>query len=67
MGTAMKNKSQTNRINEVDVTDDIITGRGGLALFVRYLTNINLLPLLTESFGNLKKSAKGLSVTKLFL
>jgi hypothetical protein len=63
----MKNKSQANRINEVDVTDDIITGRGGLALFVRYLININLLPLLNESFGKLRKSTKGLSVTKLFL
>ena len=63
----MKNKSQTHHINEVDITDDIITGRGGLALFVRYLANINILPLLDESFGNLRKSAKGLSVTKLFL
>lgn len=63
----MKNKSQTHRITDVDVTDDIITGRGGLALFVRYLANINILPLLNESFGNLRKSAKGLSVTKLFL
>jgi len=63
----MRNKSQTNRINDVDVTDDILTGRGGLALFVRYLTNVNLLPLLNESFGQLRKSAKGLSVTKLFL
>lgn len=62
----MENKSQTNRITDVDVTDDIITGRGGLALFVRYLANINILPLLNESFGNLRKSAKGLSVTKLF-
>ena len=67
MGTAVKNKSQTNRINEVGVTNDIITGRGGLALFVRYLANINILPLLNESFGNLRKNAKGLSVTKLFL
>jgi Transposase DDE domain group 1 len=66
METAMKNKSQTNRINEVGVTDDIITGRGGLVLFVRYLANINLLPLLDESFGSLRKSAKGLSVTKIF-
>jgi len=63
----MKKKSQTHRINEVGVTDDIITGRGGLALFVRYLVSINILPLLDESFGNLRKSAKGLSVTKLFL
>ena len=67
MGTSMKNKSQTNRITDVDVTDDIITGRGGLALFVRYLANIHVLPLLNESFGNLRKSAKGLSVTKLFM
>jgi hypothetical protein len=62
----MKNKSQTHRITEVDVTDDIITGRGGLTLFVRYLTSINILPLLSESFGNLRKSDKGLSVVKLF-
>ena len=62
----MKHTSQTHRITDVDVTDDIITGRGGLALFVRYLTNINILPLLNESFGNLRKSAKGLSVVKLF-
>ncbi len=66
MGTAMENKLQTHRITEVDVTDDIITGRGGLALFVRYLASINILPLLNESFGNLRNSAKGLSVTKLF-
>ncbi len=63
----MKNKLQTHSINEVGITDDIMTGRGGLALFVRYLANINILPLLDESFGNLRKSAKGLSVTKLFL
>ena len=63
----MRNQAQTNRINDVGVTDDMITGRGGLALFVRYLTNIQLLPLLNESFGSLRKNAKGLSVTKLFL
>ncbi len=58
MGTAIKDKSQTNRINEVGVTDDIITGRGGLALFVRYLANINILPLLNESFGKWCTSAQ---------
>ena len=63
----MRNQSPTNRINDVGVTDDIITGRGGLALFVRYLTHIQILPLLNESFGSLRKSAKGLSVTQLFL
>ena len=63
----MRKQSQSNRINTIDVTDDIITGRGGLALFVRYLTNIQILPLLDETFGKLRKSSKGLPVTKLFL
>ena len=62
----MSHESQTKRINEVDVTDDIITGRGGLALFVRYLANISILPLLNESFGSLRKSTKGLSIVRLF-
>lgn len=67
METFMKNKTQTSRITKVEVTDDVMTGRGGLSLFVRYLTRLNLLPLLNDKFGSLRKSAKGLSVTKLFL
>ncbi len=63
----MSDKSHPHQISKVEVTNDIISGRGGLALFVRYLKNINILPLMDESFGSLRKSAKGLSITKLFL
>jgi hypothetical protein len=61
-----RTKTKT-KITRVEVTDDIITGRGGLALFVRYLTATHVLSLLSDKFGGLRKSAKGLSVTKLFL
>ena len=67
MGTRMKKKTQTNRIAKVTTTDDVLTGRGGLALFTRYVTNLDVLSLLNNRFGTLRQSAKGLSVTKLFL
>lgn len=67
METLMKKKTQTNRIAKVTATDDVMTGRGGLALFTRYVTNLGVLSLLNNRFGTLRQSAKGLSVTKLFL
>jgi hypothetical protein len=67
METLMKKKTRTNRIAKVTTTDDVLTGRGGMALFSRYVTNLRVLSLLNDQFGTLRKSAKGLSVTKLFL
>jgi hypothetical protein len=55
-----------NRISKVDVTNDTLTGRAGMALFVRYLTTIGLLPILGTAFGRMRKSAKGLAVCTLF-
>ncbi|MBA7700710.1 IS1380 family transposase ISCph9 [subsurface metagenome] len=63
----MKNYTTPNRISKVEVTNDTITGRGGLALFVRYLFGINLYPLLEQKFAKLRKSKKGLPIWKLFL
>lgn len=60
-------KTQTNRIAKVTTTDDVMTGRGGLALFSRYVTNLGILSILNDRFGMLRKSAKGLPVTKLFM
>ena len=34
------------KINKIGVTDDILTGRGGMALFVKYLNNVEIYPLL---------------------
>ena len=43
------------KINAVDVTEDTLTGRGGLALFVRYLSQVNIYGLLFEAFGHLRR------------
>ena len=39
------------KITKVEVTTDTMTGRGGMALFVRYLYSINIYALLLEHFG----------------
>jgi len=50
----------------VEVTSDTLTGRGGLALFSRYLCSIGLFSHLDRLFGSVRKSSKGLAVTALF-
>lgn len=55
-----------NRINDIETTDERLTGRGGLTFFVRYLTNIGIFSLLSDHFGDLRKSSKGLPVIELF-
>ena len=63
----MQKQSPSKRISKVEVTDDVMTGRGGLALFSRYVANLEILSLQNDRLGMLRKSSKGLSVTKLFL
>jgi hypothetical protein len=53
-------------INRIETTDDVITGRGGLALFVKYLTSLNIYPLLWSLFGHHRKSRKGNSITDIY-
>ena len=54
------------KITKVNVTKDTITGRGRLALFVRYLSNIHIYELLLGSFSNLRKRAKGQPIWNIF-
>ena len=54
------------KIKKVDVTEDTLTGRGGMALFVRYLSQVNIYALLLDSFGNLRRSQKGQPVWNIF-
>jgi len=56
----------SSRITKIGVTSDTLTGRGGLALFVRYLNNIGIYSILTESFGHIRKSSKGEPGWKIF-
>ena len=50
----------------VEITSDTLTGRGGLALFSRYVRSIEIFPHLDRLFGSVRKSSKGLAVTALF-
>ncbi|MEX1256422.1 MAG: transposase [Gemmatimonadota bacterium] len=53
-------------ISRVEVTEDTLTGRGGLALFSRHLRHIGILEVLEERFGALRRSGKGRPVGGLF-
>jgi hypothetical protein len=54
------------KIDRIEKTDDSLTGRGGLALFVRYLSKIKIYALLERFFGSIRKSKKGISVSNIF-
>jgi len=61
-----QNTKSNNNIDRVEVTNDTLTSRGGLSLFVRYLRNSALLPHLESEFGSIRKSRKGQAVTEIF-
>jgi hypothetical protein len=62
-----QNENKSNRrINQVGVTTDTMTGRGGMALFVRYIENVGIFALLLNSFGYLRRSKKGASILNIF-
>ena len=60
-----KNKKNSNIIDEVGVTNETLTSRGGLALFVRYLSGINIYSELDKRFGLIRKSGKGQEIIEL--
>jgi len=57
---------RSNVIDGVEATSDTLTSRGGLSLFVRYLRNIAIFPVLERLFGSMRKSAKGRPVSEIF-
>jgi len=52
-------------IDDIAVTTDQLTGRAGMLLFVRYLTELELFTYLEQMFGGIRKSKKGLCVADL--
>ena len=67
MSNNTRDKKKVNqKIDEIDITTDKITGRGGLSLFVRYLDGIRIGPHLNRLFGSIRKSRKGLPVPDIF-
>lgn len=53
-------------IDRIEKTNESLTGRGGLVLFVRYISNIKIYPLLERFFGSIRKSKKGISISNIF-
>ena len=54
------------RINRVDVTGDLLTDRGGIAVFVRYLDGVGILSFLERLFGKARRSSKGAPIAEVF-
>src|SRR5208283_609162 len=63
----MKQYTAPGRISSIETTGDTLTGRGGVALFARYLSGIGLRAHLEGRFGFIRKSLKGLDVWSLFV
>src|SRR5437879_747348 len=66
-GDQRMQETATSKIHKLEVTDDTLTSRGGLAFFVKYLEAIGIVGLLLNKFAGIKKSVKGVSVRNLFL
>jgi hypothetical protein len=49
-------------INKIVITNDVISGRGGLALFMRYVEQTQFYNLVQHVLGHIKTSQKGLSL-----
>jgi len=64
MKKSRKNSKQ--HVNEIQITNDHITGRGGLTPFVHYLRNTGLLDLLCNKFSDLRKIDSGMSIRDFF-
>lgn len=50
------------KISDVEITNDTLSGRGGLSFMLRYLDNAGICSMIEEKFGHLRKSSKGESI-----
>jgi hypothetical protein len=62
----MRSKEKKVPISGVGITNDTLTSRGGLSLFVRYLNGIGIMPSIERLFGGMRKSRKGQVVEEIF-
>jgi hypothetical protein len=53
-------------IKKIEVTSDTLSGRGGLAVFCKYLSSVGIFSILVSQFGHLKKSKKGIAFENFF-
>ncbi len=55
------------KIDVIEPTDEFLTSRAGLALFVQYLHSIRLISILERMFGTMRKNKKGVAVSEFFV
>ena len=55
----MKSKSTGCQITTVEITDDKITGRGGLLFILRYLEKVKIFNVIEKILGGVCKNKKG--------
>jgi len=62
----MQKKGQINqpKIKKIEITNEKISGRGGLAFFLRYVEQIGFYGLTEKILGNIKQKSKGLSLNQ---
>ncbi len=56
--TSVKSKEKSPTIDEIGITSDTLSSRGGLSLLVRYLRNMCIAPRLESLFGSMRKNKK---------
>lgn len=61
-----KDKEKSYTIDDIGITNDTLTSRAGLALFVRYLSGINIYSELLLRYSRMRKNVKGKEITELF-
>jgi hypothetical protein len=59
-------KGQRTVIDKVGITEDTLTGRAGLSLFVKYLAGIGVYSELEFFFGSLRRNRKGQPIREIF-
>lgn len=50
------------KISTIEATSERLTGRAGLTVFVAYLHQIRIFPIIDRLFGSMRKSKKGVEV-----
>ena len=51
--------SSNRKITNIGITNEIISGRGGLSFALRYIDNLGLLNIIENRYGHFRKSSKG--------
>lgn len=52
-------------IDRIEETNDVLSGRGGLALFVKYLSGVDVYRPFLRGFSRIRKSRKGVALDNL--